>query len=114
MAQSVMELMTNNTDSLYDQPLLRHRVEDHLTRLRQGAQVAELTEQQRWRYENDLYNLLYELGYPRSAYYAILRLNGMTHPGQLTVERSMLLIPNHEELRWLHDLHEMYRRYNAR
>jgi hypothetical protein len=63
------------------------------------------------RYEHDFYNLLHVLGYPNHSHYAILRLNNYSHPQQYTVDRAALLIPNESDLRWLHDVHRLYRRY---
>lgn len=110
MTSPVMSMVTNGTDPLYNNELLRHRVEDHLDRLSRGEGAVEhvLEEQQRWRYENDLYNLLAVLGIPAYAYYATLRLNGLTHPQAFTHEMHTLLVPDEALLSRLHRLHLAY------
>lgn len=113
MSSPVMDLMTNNVDDLYSQPGIRHRVEDHLRRLKSSSKVVQLDDQSRHRYEYDLFNLLNKLGYPNSAHYAILRINGYTHPQQFRVTDEQLLIPDQDDLKWLHDMHRIYKRYGA-
>lgn len=111
MASPVFSMMTNNIDDLYTQGRIRHRIEDHLARLIAGSTIVPLEDHHRNRYEYDFYNLLQVLGYPNSSHYAILRVNDYTHPHQFTVDREALIIPEQDDIRWLHDIHRLYQKY---
>ena len=113
MASPVMDIMTNNIDELYSQLQVRHRVEDHLTRLISTGVTVQVDEQSRHRYEYDFYNLLTMLGYTNNAHYAILRMNGFTNPNQYRVTDEYLIVPDQDDLRWLHDIHRIYKRYGS-
>lgn len=111
MTSPIFNMMSNNIDPLYTQGRIRHRVEDQLPKLTAGARVHTLKDHERHRYEYDLYNLLSVLRIPPSAYYATMRINGWTHPEQFSVDTVELLIPDLDDLRWLHDVHQLYQRY---
>lgn len=113
MPSPIFKMMTNNTDTLYSDRLVHHRVEDHLKLLKDTATTKILDDYQRHRFENDFFNLLSLLGVPSYAYYATMRINDLTHPNQYLVGVEEILLPNLENLRWVHDIHHLYKRYSA-
>lgn len=89
-------LATSTGDDLFYDKGLMIVFEDHLTYLRKSSDTKIITieSQVAYKYEGDLFGLLYHYSYPKQLHWLIMRMNGITTPTDTTFKLSTLLIPN--------------------
>ena len=92
---SINDLMPSDGPALYYDDGFRNTIEDHLPYLQLAANsdVTAVPDATAYKYEYDLYGLLYSLGIPKCYHWVILRVNGFRSPIEYTVAVNNLLIP---------------------
>lgn len=85
---------SSGTDIYYDQNF-RNILEDHMTFLRTSNElnVLNVEPSMAYKYEGDLFGLLFHYNIIFEQHWIIMRLNNMTNPNQTKSTLSLLLIP---------------------
>jgi hypothetical protein len=93
---SITNLMRSEGPAIYYDPTFRVVIESHMQFLLQHptVQSIDLDSQLTYKYENDLFGLLSEVGVPYQLHWIIMRMNNMNSPLELTQEHQSLLIPS--------------------
>ena len=93
---SIDSLMAIQGASVYYGPSFRNVLEDHLTYLKglDSTTVINVEPIVAYKYEFDLYSLLFYYDIPMHLHWLVMRLNGFTSPTEATADITSLLIPD--------------------
>lgn len=74
----------------------RSMIEANLEYIRASGDVQAITVEpaERAKYESDFYSLLNEKGIDHHMHWVVMRMNGMMHPGEYTIEMAQFIIPD--------------------
>ena len=88
-------MLTDGSDEFYDERF-RNCIEDHLSYLKEPANVNQLTFDNgiAYKYENDFIGLLLYLKIPKERHWLTMRINGYTSPIQYNGDVNFVNIPN--------------------
>jgi hypothetical protein len=100
MASLLNSLRTDSGASVFYEEGFRVVLESHLTYLRNLNTTIpiQITSDDAYRYEGDLYGLLFMKRIPRELHWVIMRINDMTSPMEAGVDLNFLLIPETGEI----------------
>ena len=92
----ISNLMINDGASVYYDIKFRNIIEDHLTFLKNSNEITEISIEpsMAYKYEGDLFGLLFHYKLTFEYHWITMRLNNMTNPNQLRNTVTSLLIPN--------------------
>lgn len=111
MVMGIMNKASYRPSKIYDEEGMRQLIEDHVEKLRTSSNTEALVleEYQRHRFEGDFLNLMQELRVPVHMHYAVMRVNGLTHPQEFSVDHEVLLMPQEAEVSTIQRLYTTYR-----
>lgn len=92
----ISRLATNDGAAIYYSDDLRNVFEDHMTYLRNSTElsIVSIEPAMAYKYEGDLFGLLFHYNLSFEYHWIIMRINKMTNPNQNKSSLTSLFIPN--------------------
>lgn len=92
----ITNIATNSGPEIYYNLLFRNVLEDHMTFLRNSSEtsILNIESAMAYKYEGDLFGLLFNYKVPFEYHWVVMRMNDMTNPNQTKSTLSNLIIPN--------------------
>lgn len=92
----ISNLATNDGAAIYYSNELRNILEDHMTYFKNSNEISILNIEPKiaYKYEGDLFGLLFYYSVPFEYHWIVMRVNDMTNPNQSKSTLSMLYVPN--------------------
>lgn len=89
-------LATQDGNQIYYDPTFRTILEDHLTFIRNSNEITTINIEpaMAYKYEGDLFGLLFNYGITFEQHWIIMRLNGFTNPNQNKSTLLSLITPS--------------------
>lgn len=108
MAMSVDAKMVSAGADLYYSEAWKLTIESHLNYLKElsAANVQTILPADAYKYEADLFGLLLKLKVEPRYHWIVMRLNDMTSPNQMRVDRTFLLMPDLQVVERLRQVHQ--------
>ena len=96
MALSINNLMVNEGPAIHYDAAFRIVIEAHLRLLREHPNTSymDIEPQKAYKYEFDLYGLLYSLNIAPHYHWIVMRVNDLTTPSDFTHEMIRLILPS--------------------
>lgn len=92
----IYDITTSSGPDIYYNQLFRNVLEDHMTFLRnsQETTILNIEPAMAYKYEGDLFGLLFNYNIVFEYHWIVMRMNNMTNPNQTKSTLTNLIIPN--------------------